>query len=573
MAAKNLRRRYWISILMMLVIVGGIWAAVGLGCTTETIVVDGKNVVQCKSPMKAQLGLDLQGGISVVLAPKGEANPESLDKAVDIIRQRVDALGVAEPDISRQGNNILVEIPGVKDRQAALDTIGKTAELRMRTVTKIISPGTPEWAAAPPLNCLKPFETAASPSPSASPKATATTTPKTSPTATVKPASPTATGKATPEPSGKATPTPTGTAAPSGAGEDDPDKPVTLCARVTAPDGKDLPESSWEKLELGPARLVGSDIADARGQLAGGGTDLSAVGWEVTLNLTGEGAKKFEKVTGELACNPAGDPKRQFAIVLDGIVESHPQMGEDIQCNTGIAGGTAVITGNFTEKDAKNLALVLRFGALPIALEEQETNEISPTLGKDSLRGGLLAGAIGLALTLIYVVLFYRILGFLIWFGLLLHAGFTVGVVIILGNTAGFALTLAGIAGLIVSVGIAADSFIVYFERLKDEVQTGKSIRASVDRAWSSAWRTIVAADLVTALAATALYVLAVGSVRGFALMLGLSTALDLFISYLVMHPAVWLLAQTKFFNESKRLGIKRVVGETAGPSLAGGQR
>jgi len=543
--AKSLRRKYWTSILVMLVIVLGIWSAVGFGCTTKTVTVDGKDTVVCEGPMEAQLGLDLQGGISVVLAPKGEASSDSLDKAVDIIRQRVDALGVAEPDISRQGNNILVEIPGIKDRQAALDTIGRTAELRMRPVKSILAPGTQEWAASPPEDCTRPFASATqSASPAASPKPTAT-------------GSPTASPGSTPE---------------AGEGEEDPTKDITLCARAKTPDGDDLPDDSWQKVVMGPARLVGSDIADSRAEIAGGGAAITAAGWQVTLNLTSEGAKKFEEITGELACNPSGDPKRQFAIVLDGIVESHPQMGEDVQCEQGISGGTAVITGNFSEREAKNLALVLRFGALPIALEAQEINEISPTLGRDSLRGGLMAGLIGLAMTMIYVMFFYRVLGLVIWFGLLLHAAFTVGVVILLGNTVGFALTLAGIAGLIVSLGIAADSFIVYFERLKDEVHTGKSVRASVDRAWSSAWRTILAADLVTALAAGALYVLAVGSVRGFALMLGLAVTLDLIISYMVMHPVVWLLAQTKFFNESKRLGIKRVVGD-ATPSLAGGQR
>ncbi|MGH2829018.1 MAG: protein translocase subunit SecD [Actinomycetota bacterium] len=514
--AKSQRRRNWTSILVMVAIVGGIWTAIALGCSEKT---DAKGKQTCESPMSAQLGLDLQGGISVVLAPRGEAKTDALDKAVDIIRQRVDALGVAEPDISRQGDNILIEIPGIKDRSAALDAIGRTAELRMRPVLQEIPPGSPEWAKAKPADCLKPI------------------------------------------PAGKD----------GKPGLEDAKAPISLCARQQDAKGRDAPVNQWAKLSLGPAELVGSDIAGALAQLAGGG-GLQSGGWEVNLKLSSEGAKKFKAVTGKLACNQEGDVKRQLAIALDGVVESHPQMGTEVKCNEGIDGGSAVITGNFTEKDAKDLALVLRFGALPVALEAQETNEISPTLGKESLRGGLLAGIIGVSITLIYVVLFYRALGFLIWFGLGLHAAFTFGVVIILGKTAGFALSLAGIAGLIVSIGIAADSFIVYFERLKDEVHTGKSVRASVDRAWSSAWRTIVAADLVTALAATALYVLAVGSVRGFALMLGLSTALDLFISYLVMHPMVWLLAQTKFFNSSRRLGIRGVAGETA-PALQGAAR
>lgn len=509
--ARSQRRRYWLSILIMVGIVAGIWTAVALGCSERT---DSKGKQVCESPMKPQLGLDLQGGVSVVMAPKGAFESDALDKAVDVIRQRVDALGVAEPDISRQGNNILIEIPGVKNRAAALRLIGRTAELRMRPVLREIPAGSPEWVKASPADCLKPVPD-------------------------------TKDGKP---------------------GVADPSSPISLCARGKEPNGKDAPEASWSKLSLGPAALVGKDIDSAQKALGQSG------GFEVTLKLTGEGANKFKDVTAKLACNPAGDVKRQLAIELDGVVESHPQMGEEVKCNDGIGGGNAVISGNFSEKDANDLALVLRFGALPVALDEQEVNEVSPTLGKESLRGGLLAGVIGVGITLLYVLIFYRVLGFVIWFGLGIHAAFTFGVVIILGKTAGFALSLAGIAGLIVSIGIAADSFIVYFERLKDEVHTGKTIRASVDRAWSSAWRTIVAADLVTALAASALYLLAVGSVRGFALMLGLSTALDLFVSYLVMHPVVWLLSQTKFFNESRTLGIRRVVGDRS-PALQGAGR
>jgi preprotein translocase subunit SecD len=489
------RRRFRTSLLTMLVLIGGIWsiiAALGL---------------------EPRLGLDLQGGISVVLTADEDADSGSIDKAVDIIRNRVDALGVAEPDISRQGNNVLVQLPGVEERQAALDIIGRTAQLRFRPVLEVLPPGSEPFKAATPPDCtdLSTF----------------------------------------PE-------------------QDDPTKDIVHCARTfDTATGAELPATEWEKLRLGPAALGGEDVAGAKAEPPS--TTGGALTWSVSLNLTGDGSNKFQDITGKLACNQDGDPKRQLAIVLDQIVESHPQMGTDVQCNQGIAGGTATISGNFSQGEAEELSLVLRYGALPVSFEPSTFTTVSPTLGKESLNGGLIAGLIGLGIVFIYVALFYRFLGLLIWLGILLHAGFTVGVVIILGETAGFALTLAGIAGLIVSLGIAADSFIVYFERLKDEVQSGKSVRSSVDRAWDSAWRTIVAADLVTALAAFVLYFLAVGSVRGFALMLGLSTALDLFVSYLYMHPAVWLLSQTKAFNESKRLGIRRVVGEA--PVPAGGAR
>ena len=478
----------------MVVLIAGIWGTIlGLG-------------------LEPRLGLDLQGGISVVLTAQGNADEGSVDKAVDIIRNRVDALGVAEPDISRQGNNVLVQLPGVEERQKALKLIGTTAQLRFRPVLETLAAGSDPAKAATPPDC--------------------------SDTATFLP--------------------------------DDPAKELVICARTSdQTTGVEQPPAQWDKLKVGPAALSGEDIAgaDAVPPSTTGGNFT----WSVSLNLTGEGARKFQEITGKLACNPDGDAKRQLAIVLDQIAESHPQMGTEVQCNQGISGGQATITGNFTESEAKDLALVLRYGALPVSFEPSTFTTVSPTLGRESLNGGLIAALIGLGIVFVYVAFFYRFLGLLVWLGILLHAGFTFGVVIILGETAGFALTLAGIAGLIVSLGIAADSFIVYFERLKDEVQGGKSVRASVDRAWSSAWRTIVAADLVTALAAFVLYFLAVGSVRGFALMLGLSTALDLFVSYLYMHPAVWLLAQTKTFNESKTLGIGRVVGEAAVP--AGGAR
>ena len=488
------RRRFRVALFTMLVLIGGIWGIVlGLG-------------------LEPRLGLDLQGGISVVLTAEGSPDEGAIDKAVDIIRNRVDALGVAEPDISRQGSNVLVQLPGVEERQKALRLIGTTAQLRFRPVLEVLTAGGDPWKAATPPDCTDAGSFPA----------------------------------------------------------DDPAKEHVLCARTFDPTtGAELPPEQWDKLRVGPAALSGEDVSGAQAEPPS--TTGGNFTWSVTLNLTSEGGAKFTDITGKLACNPEGDAKRQLAIVLDQVVESHPQMGTEVQCDKGISGGTATITGNFTQADAEELGLVLRYGALPVSFEPSTFTTVSPTLGRESLNGGLIAAMIGLGIVFIYVAFFYRFLGLLVWLGILLHAGFTFGVVIILGETAGFALTLAGIAGLIVSFGIAADSFIVYFERLKDEVNQGKSVRASVDRAWQSAWRTIVAADLVTALAAFVLYFLAVGSVRGFALMLGLSTALDLFISYLFMHPAVWLLAQTKTFNESKTLGIGRVVREA--PVPAGGAR
>jgi preprotein translocase subunit SecD len=455
----------------------------------------------CDDPTLIRLGLDLQGGISVVLAPKDETakvDRGSLEKARDIIAQRVDALGVAEPDITAQGNNILIQLPGIKDQKKALDLIGTIAKLSFRPM---IGPITDPKQIPPDTrvpNCEDPSTYA----------------------------------------------------------KDDPAKNVIMCAKQRDDNGQETPRGQWGLFQLGPVALAGDDVSGADAALPTG-----SPAWEVDLRLTSTGAKKFTDITGKLACNQQGDPKREMAIVLDSVIETHPGMGETVQCNTGIAGGTAQITGAFSEKEAKDLALVLKYGALPIELKPITTTTVSPLLGRDSLRGGLYAGAIGLAAVFIYVLLFYRALGMIVWIGISIHAVLTIGVVILLGQTAGFALSLAGIAGLIVSLGIATDSFIVYFERIKDEVHQGKSVRASVDRAWTSAWRTILAADLVTALAAIVLYFLAVGGVRGFALTLGLATALDLFVSRLFMHPSVWLLAQGRMLGESKTLGMGAVAG------------
>lgn len=428
------------------------------------------------------LGLDLQGGISIALTPvDGQpASPDSIDKAIDIIRSRVDALGVAEPDITRQGDNtIIIQIAGIKaeDQTRAFDLIGSTAKLTFRPVI-----GGPNAA--------------------------------------------------------------------------QPSTPVPDCKdRNTWP--RDVPSEErvycfegagggFTKLTLGPTELTG-DLLKEASALPPQGNQLS---WYVSMTFNNRGSELFANLTGRLA------GQGQLAIVLDGEVQSAPNVNEQIR------GGEAIIEGIGTEGEAKDLALVLKYGALPVELEASSTETVSPTLGRESLRNGLIASAIGIGVVFFYVLLFYRALGTIIWLGILLHGGITLGLIIILGQVAGFSLSLAGIAGLIVSLGIAADSFIVYFERIKDEVRAGRQVRAAVERAWASARRTIIAADLVTALAALVLYVLAVGNVRGFALMLGLSTTLDLIVSFWFMHPLVYLLGQTRVLKRSRALGARTVAAE-----------
>ena len=463
-----------------------------------------------------QLGLDLQGGVSITLAPApGQTVDDGvLDQTVSIIRNRIDALGVAEPDISRQGTNVIVQLPGLADQEEAEDVIGRTAQLQMRPVLSVIPPEDPKYAE---------------------------------------------TGEAC-DASGNEVPAAT--------------KEVVLCAREFAPieqpsegalppaqaavSDQELPRDQWPKYTLAPAALTGDDIAGARAV-----PTQSGLGYEVQLDLTKAGAPKFEKITGELACKDAADPQRQFAVVLDDVVESAPGISDEIVCNQGIGGGRAVITVGGGEEEARELALVLRTGALPITMEIQESRSVSPTLGASSLQAGLLAGAIGLALVCVYLIFLYRGIGLAAIAELAMFGIITIGLIIVLGNTVGFALTLAGIAGVIVSIGIAADSSIIYRERFRDELRAGRTIRTAADRAFANAWRTNLTGNTVSFLAAVILYLLAVGPVRGFAFTLGLSTLIDTILFFTFTRSMFGLIARSPKLAASRAMGLRAGVVDT----------
>ncbi len=445
------------------------------------------------------LGLDLQGGISVVLAPIGNPKPDAIDKAVDIIRSRVDSLGVAEPEISRQGSLIIVDLPGVRDREKAQRLVGKTAELRFRTVLQNV----------PPLGYTPPT----------------TTTPAGA-----------SGGTGTSGTSGSTGAVTTTTAAlneiPSTTPEED--KAGAIVILPGRKEGKGNPV----RYELGPTLLTGEAVSTASAAFENGS-------WGVTVKFTSQGGIDF---VAKVANPNIG---KQVAIALDGVVQSAPVINEGIT-----AGNPVRISGSFTQAEAKELALVLRFGALPVQLKQETVDSVSPTLGKDQLRAGLVAGIIGLLLVGLYMLIYYRILGLVVWLGLGM-TGMTVWTLVSwLGFTIGLTLTLAGVTGLIVSVGVTVDSYVVYFERLKDETRSGKTLRSSVDRGFKRSFRTIVAADLVSLIGAVVLYLLAIGSVRGFAFFLGLSTVLDLIVSYFVMHPLVSLMARRKKLVTMKGVGI-----------------
>ncbi len=500
-----------------------------------------------------QLGLDLQGGISVVLAPKAGSGAETdtLGQAVNIIRNRIDSLGVAEPEVSRQGNNIIVDLPGVKDRDKALSIVGQTAELRFRPVlqslpaeneavtTTTTAPTTTTTGApgATTTTAAGSTSTTVQGGSVIAPQATSTTTGSTGTTGSTAPTTTTTTPAGSPPPESTTTTTIAPLTGIVKSTEDIPDQEVVLPIREESPEGGPA------RLRMGPTLMTGRDVSSARAAFESG------QGWVVHLSFTGEGFDKFN----DLAAQYVG---RQIAIVLDGVVQSYPVI-RDAKFDT----NDVVISGNFKEAEAKDLALVLKYGALPIPLERQTVQDVSPSLGKDQLNAGILAGLLGLGFVAIYMVLYYRLLGLVVISGLRLVGGFLYTITCYLGSTVGLTLTLSGVVGIIVSAGTTVDSYIVYFERLKDEVRSGKTIRSSLDRGFARSFRTILAGNLVSLIGAALLYFLAIGSVRGFAFFLLITTILDILVAYFFMHPVVSIIGRKESFTKARWLGIAAGLG------------
>ncbi len=511
-----------------------------------------------------KLGLDLQGGTSVTLTArlpegeKGEITKSAMEQAKQIIEDRVNGTGVAEAEVAIQGNkNIVVNIPGDELKTDLLST----ALLRFRPVLQV--------GQAAPAPEQSPSGT---PSGSSSPSATPSGSPSPSPSPSTSDNGRAVSGalldqQSSPSPTPTPTPTPSAGGQPQGSTEITPAIQKEFdeldCAKAAdARKGKIEPadqlfvtcDSDGFKYILGPTAVEGTHVngADA-------GLPQSGVGaWQVNLSFDGTGTKQFAQTTKDLVNKQS--PQNQFAIVLDGAVVSAPVVQSEIPT------GRAEITGNFSQSEAKDLANVLKYGALPLAFDQSELNEISPTLGSDYLRVGIIAGALGLALVALYLLLYYRGLGLVAIASLVIAGLLTYASVVLLGEWIGFTLTLAGIAGLIVAVGITADSFVVFFERLRDEVREGRSLRAAVEHGWRRARRTILVADFVSFLAAAVLYILSIGNVRGFAFALGLTTVIDVVVVFLFTKPLIALLARTKFYGgghrwsglDPDRLGARR---------------
>ncbi len=483
-----------------------------------------------------QLGLDLQGGVSVVLQPTEETNDDAISQSIEIIRNRVDAIGVAEPEITQQGDAIIVQLPGVEDQQRALELVGDTAELRFRPVLGVFQPSSEEATST----------TAAGDS-------TTTTTAAETTTTTAAPAEGDAAAadvQLFQQPTTTTTAAPTTTTAPppvpsepevTPREEDVADQPVVLNETV---DGEVV-----ATYQLGPTLATGEIVETARADL-----DETTGQWSVALTIKGgDGIEQFNNAAALCFSGAPECPTKQLAIVLDSNVVSAPTIQQESFERDQIQ-----ISGSFTEDEAKDLALVLRYGALPVELEPQTVQTVSATLGEDSLRAGLIAGFLGLALVCIYMLLYYRALGLVVILGLTVWASLLYSLIAWLGETQGLALTLSGVTGIVVSVGVTVDSYVVYFERLKDEVKLGRSIRSSVDRAFKRAFRTILAADVSSFIGAFLLYWLTVGPVRGFAFFLGLATILDVVVSWFFTRPMVALLARSHFFTEARVFGVAR---------------
>ncbi len=534
-----------------------------------------------------RLGIDLAGGTSITLRAVPEAGQQSainktnMDTAVEIMERRVNGLGVSESEVQTQGDrNIIVNIPKGTNSGEAREQVGTTAKLYFRPVVAT------ELSGANATGSPSPSE-AGGDSDKATDKATdgdkAGDTPSDSASASATTQGRAASDALKADPSPSASASDGASPSPSASGGDDATAKLQEqyaaldCtdqdARAKAGDGAKPGDSmvacgqnsqgQWQKYILGAAAVDGTEVDDAEAVY----NTQTAAGWTVTMKFTDKGATKFADITGQLAKNQS--PQNQFAIVLDNEVVSDPYVSQ------ALTGGNAEISGSFDQEEAQGLANMLSYGALPLTFKEDSVTTVTAALGGEQLKAGLIAGAIGLALVVLYLLFYYRGLSFIAVASLLVSAGLTYVIMSLLGPTIGFALNLPAVCGAIVAIGITADSFIVYFERVRDEIREGRTLRPAVERAWPRARRTILVSDFVSFLAAAVLFVVSVGKVQGFAFTLGLTTLLDVVVVFLFTKPLLTLMARRKFFAsghkwsgfDPKSLGVKPPLRRTRRPS------
>jgi preprotein translocase subunit SecD len=532
-----------------------------------------------------KLGIDLQGGTRVTLTARtpdgGQPTRESLNQARQIIERRVNGIGVGGTEVLLDGNNVVITVPGEQGDQAK--NLGKTAKLGFRKVVSnatqpVVPPQTSTPPAAPP--------TSGAPSSSKPPATSGAPTTSKAAGGGAPGAAPAQQQSTSPAPPSSSTPPPTSNPAPApsdGSVDAETAKEIqaakalrqnpqligkdgqpsqelvaqAMASLTCAPNAKDPLEGNDDpklplvacgdhdtyKYLLEPEFLPGTEIADSNSAY-----DSQRGQWTVNLNFKSEGTKIWADFTTK-------NQGQQAAFVLDTQVVSAPNI------QVAIVDGNTQITGKFTQAEAKDLSDILKYGSLPLSFASSDATTVSATLGLASLQAGLIAGGIGLLVVFIYCLFYYRLLGVLTILSLALSGALVFAVLVLLGRWIGYTLDLAGIAGLIIAIGITADSFVIYFERLKDEIREGRTFRSAVPRGWVRARRTILASDGVSFLAAAILYVIAVGDVQGFAFTLGMSTVLDLVVVYLVTHPLVAMVSTSKssFLSNPRHLGLGAV--------------
>lgn len=505
------------------------------------------------SSWSPKLGLDLRGGTTITLTAKnttggGPVDKTSLAQAKSIITKRVDSLGVGETEVTTSGDRqIIVSVPNVQQDEL-VQLVGQTAVLTFRAV----------YAAQP----VQPE--AAPGNPSASPSTQPSQEPSSKPSGQSSGGKPSASTKGNnrPAPNLPTAPPAPRTPRPTVPGEgippikaidwqpsqnDQADFAAFRCSdkeKITEVSDQPLmacDREGTEKYLLGPALIKGDQLTKASA-----GVPQNQLNWVVDLEFNAQGAKAFETATGVLATRQ--DPQNRFAIVLDGESISAPSVSKPIP------GGKAEISGNFNQKSAQDLANVLKYGALPLAFDVSSVDNISATLGGEQLHAGIVAGIIGMILVLMFAFAYYRGLGIVVVASLVIAAALTYAMVVLLGESVGFALNLPGIAGVIVAIGVTADSFIIYFERIRDEVREGRSLRTAVETGWHRAKPTVLIADSVSLLSAFVLFILAVGGIKGFAFTLGLTTLIDIAIIFWFTKPLMSLLVRTEFFGGGHKL-------------------
>ena len=518
------------------------WRALAwlLGLTLGLTALLGAGVAFWGASWAPRLALDLEGGTQIILGAQLEGGQtpttEQLNQAVSIIRDRIDAAGVAESEVTTQGDrNVVVAIPGEPDEQT-LARIQASAKLEFRAVlftdlaSNVVSPtasptpdATDEATDEPAEGDEAAGDTAAEPEAEATPEPTATPQPE--------PTNGSDLNWITPELSEEFGAFSCDTLEQSGAHIAPAAEPLITCD-VTG----------TFKYILGPVEVSGETISDASSGLVTNQQGISTGQWGVFIVFNEEGTRQFAEVTTRLFGFPETDVRNQFAIVLDGRIISAPTT------QAVITDGKPQITGTFTQETAKVLADQLKFGALPIGFEIQSNEVISATLGTTQLQSGLIAGLIGLILVVGYSIFQYRTLASVTIASLVIAGVLTYLVIAILAWRQGYRLSLAGVAGLIVAIGLTVDSFIIYFERIRDELRDGRTLVGAVEAGWKRALRTIYAAKVINFISAVVLFVLAVGNVKGFALTLGITVIIDVIVVVLFTHPVMQLLATTKFF-------------------------